>query len=363
MLLEERQTIKDVYEVDRYLGEGAFAEVYRVKHKFLGRQALKVFKNTINSQKEIEQKLTEAIILSKIGHPNIIRVFDAGIFSLNNNKYGYFTMEYIAGGNLESFWKSHKANFIPLNDSIEIIKQICRGLAVAHSETPAVIHRDIKPQNILVGYDTEGIRVKIGDFGLARQVNPLTLLASAAGTPAFKPPEFLHNTDSCAGDTWAIGTIMYLLITDRLPFPVFDLIDMEGGKCWSRPMIPASTYNVHADQFLDAILARALALKQAERYPDAIALLKDLSAWKSGNYETKNISSSSPDAHKSALGLARGLPDTSPEDLVDKATELSQDIGKLNEAADLLEQAINRNPDLRSKYEYQLKLWRRGLLL
>jgi serine/threonine-protein kinase len=144
---------------------------------------------------------------------------------------------------------------------------------------------------------------------------------------------------------------------------VFDLIDMEGGKCWTRPMSPASTYNVHADQFLDAILTRALSLKNTDRYPDAIALLNDLNSWKPGKCETKSISSSSPDAHKSALGLAPGLAGTSPEDLIDKAIELSQDIGKLNEAADLLEQAINRNPDLRGKYEYQLKLWRRGLIL
>ena len=76
-LLEDGQVIRDTYEVERFLGEGAFPEVYRVKHRFLGRQAMKVFKRVGMDLKEIEEMLGEAILLSQIGHPNIVRVFDA----------------------------------------------------------------------------------------------------------------------------------------------------------------------------------------------------------------------------------------------------------------------------------------------
>jgi len=363
MILEEGQKINDVYDIDRYLGEGAFAEVYRVKHKFLGRQSMKVFKTSIVSQGEIEQKLSEAIILSRIGHPNIIRVFDAGLFSLGNHKYGYFTMEYVAGGNLESFWKSHNNGFVPLNDSIEIVSQICTGLTLAHLENPPIIHRDIKPQNILVGYDANGLRAKIGDFGLAKRVNPLTLLASAAGTPAFKPPEFNQNIDSCTSDVWAVGAILYLLLTDRLPYPIYDLMDLNNGKCWDRRMISASNYNIQVDSKLDEILSRALALKHTERYTTAKELLHDLKQWEPPQNQNKNIDSSHPDVQKSALRSQPGFNKTEPELLVEKAMGFAEDISKLVEAADLLEEAINRRPDLRAKYEYQIKLWRRGLLM
>src|SRR5438094_8126968 len=99
-LLEEGQTVRDTYEVERYLGEGAFAEVYRVKHRFLGRQAMKVFKTIGMTMEETEQMLGEAILLSRIGHPNIVRVFDANVTETSRGVCGFFTMEYIAGGSL-----------------------------------------------------------------------------------------------------------------------------------------------------------------------------------------------------------------------------------------------------------------------
>ncbi|MDQ6706613.1 MAG: hypothetical protein M3Z85_11625, partial [Acidobacteriota bacterium] len=78
-LLEDGDTVRDTYEVERFLGEGAFAEVYRVKHRFLGRQAMKVFKRRGMELDEIHEMLAEAILLSRIGHPNIVRVFDANV--------------------------------------------------------------------------------------------------------------------------------------------------------------------------------------------------------------------------------------------------------------------------------------------
>src|ERR1039458_4917784 len=237
-LLEEGQVIRDTYEVERFLGQGAFAEVYRVKHRFLGRQAMKVFKRVGMSLDEIHDMLAEAILLSRIGHPNSVRVFDANIFETPNGTCGYFTMENVPGGSLDKFWRSFGSSFIPVQTTIDLVKQVCRGLAQAHQEKPPIIHRDIKPQNILVGYEADGLRARVSDFGLAKKVNPLTLLATAAGTLAFKPPEAFatRKGDSCAADVWALGVTLYLLLTDQLPFHVDPELGWSNKNLFVKPV-------------------------------------------------------------------------------------------------------------------------------
>ena len=181
-LLQEGQVIRETYEVERLLGEGAFAEVYRVKHRFLGRQAMKVFKRVGMSLDEIHEMLGEAVLLTHSKHPNIISVFNADIFETPRGTCGFFTMEHVPGGSLDKFWSSHGTQLVPIATTLDLIKQVCRGISLAHREKPPIIHRDIKPQNILVGYEADGLRARVSDFGLAKKVNPLTLLATAAGT-------------------------------------------------------------------------------------------------------------------------------------------------------------------------------------
>jgi len=363
VLLKEDEIIHDVYQVDRFLGEGAFAEVYRVKHKFLGRQAMKVFKSPSPQIEEIERNLAEAVLLSKIGHPNIIRVFDAGVLETSKGQRGYFTMENVPGGTLESFWNSYQDNYIPIQDTVNIIRQVCMGMAVAHSEQPPIIHRDIKPQNILVGYDVEGLHIKISDFGLAKAVNPLTLLASARGTPVFKPPECMQNLDSCAGDVWAIGVTLYLLLTDRSPFPVVSRMDFSTGKCWKHQLIPAVEFNPRVDDHLESIVSRCLKLNPTERYANAMEMLDDLKSWKPPKSKRLVQSKGGIAESKTALGPISKPEEINPEAMVTEAMKIARDSSKLMEAADLLEEAIIKQSDLPGKYEYQLKLWRRGIII
>jgi serine/threonine protein kinase len=139
-ILSEGQNIRDTYEVERFLGEGAFAEVFRVRHRFLGRQAMKVFKAAGMTLSDIEDMLGEAIMLSKIGHPNIVRVFDANTVDTPKGLYGYFTMENVPGGSLEKFWQSHGTTFVPVETAVDLMKQVCRGLSVAHREQPPIVH-------------------------------------------------------------------------------------------------------------------------------------------------------------------------------------------------------------------------------
>lgn len=361
-LLEDGQVIRETYEVERYLGEGAFAEVYRVRHRFLGRQALKVFKTKGMTLREIEEMLDEAVLLSRIGHPNIIRVFDANIFEMSSASFGYFTMEYIPGGTLDRYWRSYENTLMPVEETINILKQVCSGLAVAHGDQTPIIHRDIKPQNILIGYDGGGMRVKVSDFGLAKRVNPMTLLASAKGTLGFKPPESLDNLDSCAADVWALGTTLYLLLTDKLPFPALDERSISDANRFVQEFRPASLYNIQVDPVLDSIVSKCLAIDQNARYSNAKELLQDLTAWKPVQSHRVSVSDNlQGDSSKTIFGEHSPIDKIAAAKMAKKAIRLSKEPGKLPSAADLLEEAINKDPNLRQEYGSQLKLWRRGV--
>ncbi len=363
-ILTEGQKVNETYEVERFLGEGAFAEVYRVKHRFLGRQAMKVFKSLGMTINEIESMLGEALLLSQIGHPNIVRVFDANISKSKKGDFGYFTMEYVAGGSLDKFWQSYGNRIIPVEDTVQIIKQICFGLSVAHSEDPPIIHRDIKPQNILIGYDANGIRARVSDFGLAKHVNPLTLLASAKGTKIFKSPEVFknNNSDSSSGDVWAIGCILYLLLTDRLPFAEIAESEFFEYANFKTPIIPPGRINLSVNTLLEKITIKALEIDPLKRYRNAMELLKDLNRWKPSKSKTnQECYSSNGESTKSALGEHTPMDETKATELFNQAIEISKFSNKLNEAADMLEQAFLKWPEYKEKYEYLAKLWRKGI--
>jgi len=362
-ILSEDQTVGNTYVVERFLGEGAFAEVYRVKHRFLGRQAMKVFKTPGMTPGDVEHQLEEAVLLSQIGHLNIIRVFDANVFESAKGLLGYFTMEYIAGGNLEHFWKSFGNSFIPVENVVEIIKQTCRGVAVGHSKNPPIIHRDIKPQNILIGYDGNGLRARVSDFGLAKRANPLTLMVSARGTLCFKAPETFKkaNADSCSGDVWALGCTLYLLLTDKLPFAEIDETGIVSYANFNIPLLPAHKVNNQVDAGLQEIIDRALAIEPASRYSDACEMLEDLESWKP--HKKGAPRKSIPGEYsKTVLGPISSLDQQKAKELVEQAIGIATSANRLSEAADLMEQAFNKWPALRQEYEYRVTLWRRGIM-
>ena len=362
-LLSEGQTVRDTYEVERFIGQGAFAEVYRVKHRFLGRQAMKVFKRVGMTLDDTHEMLSEAILLSRIGHPNIVRVFDANILETPNGNCGYFTMEHVPGGSLDKFWRSHGGQLVPVETAIDVIKQVCRGLAPAHREKPPLVHRDIKPQNILVGYEADGLRARVSDFGLAKKVNPLTLLATAAGTLAFKPPEAFaeRKGDSCAADVWAIGATLYLLLTDRLPFEMPADVSWGSKNLFAKPVSPPSEINPDVNRALDSILMKTLEKKVDNRYPTAKELLTALESWKPTGIESTHMPKTlSSEPSKAVLGMPSPADGGIAKDLAQKAFKARQ-AGRLADAADLMEEAFNKSPELRQKYAHQVKLWRCGI--
>jgi serine/threonine-protein kinase len=341
-LLEEGQIIRDTYEVERLLGGGAFGEVYRVRHRFLGRQAMKVFKQSGLGLEQIQALLAEAILLSRLAHPNIVRVFDANTTETTQGLCGFFTMEYVAGGNLYDYWHSFGVRRVPVATAVELVRQVCRGLALAHAGDPPIVHRDVKPLNILVEHTDDGLCAKLSDFGLARRASPLTGRIGVAGTFGFKAPETFrpNGKDSPAGDVWAVGCTLYLLLTDEMPYP-----DTEGSEpSGYKPLIPPSRLNLEVNLSLDRIAGRALAVRPHQRYPSAREMLADLEAWR-------------PDP-PAAVPVADAA-----EDKARQAVRLARDGGSLTEAARLLEEACKQSPALREQYAEQIHLWRRGIAL
>ena len=364
-ILTDGQIIRETYEVERYLGEGAFAEVYRVRHRFLGRQAMKVFKQTGMTLTEIEEILGEAVLLSRIGHPNIVRVFDANVLETPKGLCGFFTMENVPGGSLDRFWRSYGANLIPVETTLDIMKQVCRGMSLAHAEEPPIIHRDIKPQNILVGYEADGLRARVSDFGLAKAVNPLTLLATAAGTLTFKPPETFskNKADSCAADVWALGVTLYLMLTDQLPYEIDPDLGWSNTKAFSTEPVSPSSLNINVDKTLESIVLTCLRVNPVERYQEAKELLHALNAWSKPIQRKEPIAPKaiSSEPSKSILGVHSPANSEEGSRLARMAIQKAREEGRLFDAADMMEEAFNKSPSLREKYANQVHLWRCGI--
>lgn len=362
-LLEEGQNIRDTYVVERLIGEGAHAEVYRVRHRFLGRQALKILKQPGVTEADIRALLKEASLLTQIGHPNIIRVFDANTVQADGHERGYFTMEYVATGTLEDHRNKSLSGPIHAEKAVALIVQLAEGLAVAHGQNPTIIHRDLKPQNILVSDGPDGLTAKISDFGLAQEVNPLTLMTTAAGTLAFKAPEavFEGGVDSKASDIWSVGVILYLLLTDRLPYPA----PTEWGwsnKAFQHPHRAPSVFNVDVNDALDSIVKKCLRIEPHQRYNKVSTLLNDLKRWKPTRRRAGAVQLQALDSKEFNAEHKEANPPVSADAhaLLKAALDLANE-QRLDEAADKLEEAIRLQPNLRTAHAQRVALWRKGL--
>ena len=245
------------------------------------------------------------------------------------------------------------------------MRQVCRGLAVAHEESPPIIHRDIKPHNILVGYEADGLRARVSDFGLAKKVNPLTLMATAAGTLGFKPPETFSKTkaDSCAADVWALGATLYLLLTDRMPFEVNPAFGWSNKKAFEKELVPPSSWNVEVDIDAEKIVLHCLERNPDKRYQSAKYLLDALNRWKKPTSSNEICPKKSISSEESKIGFGAYSPFDQKEGqhLARLAIKKANDEGRLFEAADIMEEAFNNTPSLRQKYANQVRLWRCGI--
>jgi serine/threonine-protein kinase len=259
----------DRYEVIRKLGSGGMADVFLAEDRLLGRQvALKVlFDRYANDEQFVERFRREASSAASLNHPNIVQIYDRG----EAEGTYYIAMEYLEGRSL----KEIILKYAPLSPElvVSISVQIVEALRFAHRRD--VIHRDIKPQNIIV--DNEG-RVKVTDFGIARAGNASTMTeaGSILGTAHYLSPEQAKGQPvEAASDLYSLGIVMYEMITGRLPFNGDNPVSIAMQHVHDVPAPPRSLVP-DVPENLEAVVLRALAKHPIERYLTAQSMLDDL---------------------------------------------------------------------------------------
>ena len=366
-ILQPNQEILETWRVDRMIGQGAFAEVYRVEHQFMGYQAMKVFKYANMEQDVLTRYMDEAVLLTKLNHPHVVRVYDANVTTINQMKYAFFTMEYVPLGGLDKYWRSFGQSFMPVEEAMDIITQVTDGLCEAHRLCPPLIHRDIKPQNILIGFHEDRCHAWLSDFGLARHVNPLTWEASVRGTRTFKPPEVTgrNGADSPASDIWALGVTAYLLLTDHFPFTTEPCEDLSGPEVVSE-YLPPSHWNARVDPQLDEIVNGCLKEIPEARYPNAMKFRAALDTWWAATATRKRLklADMSPLQEDPRPPLPEPITDDEKaehRERIRAVLERASTGGDLPTAARDLERLIEGDAALQDEFGGFIATWRKGI--
>ncbi len=260
-MVEPETIIDGRYRVISRLGSGGMADVYLAEDQLLGRQvAVKVLHHHFAEDQEfVERFRREASSAAGLSHPNIVGIFDRGEW---NGTY-YIAMEYVAGRSLKSIVREQG----PLDPAaaIDIVVQILRATWFAHKR--GVIHRDLKPHNVLL--DEEG-RARVTDFGIARAgASDMTLTGSIMGTAQYLSPEQAQGQAvSVASDLYSVGVILYELLTGVVPFEGETAVAIAFKQVSAEPR-PPSELNPALPPALDGVVLCALAKDPAQRYADA----------------------------------------------------------------------------------------------
>ena len=268
-MIMKGQKISDRYQIIKSIGEGGMANVYLAYDTILDRNvAVKVLRGDLsNDEKFVRRFQREALAASSLSHPNIVEVYDVGE---DNGEY-YIVMEYIEGKHLKNLLK--KRGKLTLSEAVDIMLQITDGMAAAHDSY--IIHRDIKPQNIMI---LENGLVKITDFGIAMAMNAtqLTQTNSVMGSVHYLPPEQASGQGSTLqSDIYSMGIVMYELLTGELPFKGDNAVEIALKHLKEPipdireklPNVPNSIYN---------IIKKATAKNPKNRYNDAREMHEDL---------------------------------------------------------------------------------------
>jgi eukaryotic-like serine/threonine-protein kinase len=274
ILLEIGSVLANRYEILELLGEGGMGAVYKAADRELDRiVALKVIRPEMASNSEILARFKQELILShQVTHHNVIRIYDLG----EAQGIKFITMELVQGRNLQSVLEE-KTRLAP-EVAVEIARQVCQALEAAHGV--GIIHRDLKPQNIML--DSTG-RVVVMDFGLARTLrgNGLTQQGAFLGTIEYMSPEQALGTDlDQRSDIFALGLILYELLTGELPFGAENAL-VSLIKRTKEAAVPVSQVMSTMPGALDAIVSRCLERDLNYRYQAVSEVLADLTNWQS----------------------------------------------------------------------------------
>jgi eukaryotic-like serine/threonine-protein kinase len=276
------------YEILGILGQGGMGAVYKARDRELDRLiALKVIRPELATDPAILLRFKQELILSRnITHKNVVRIYDLG----EADGIRFISMEYVDGEDLRTLLR-REGKFSP-KEAIAVVEQVCRALDSAHSE--GVIHRDLKPQNIM--RDKHG-RIVVMDFGLARSLGEsgLTQTGALVGTLEYMSPEqALGSTLDQRSDIFSVGLIFYELLTGKTPYAA-DTAIASLMKRTREEARSASDVDASVPKSLSAIVARCLEREPANRYYSAVELLQQLTTWEANpNISAETLSQMIP---------------------------------------------------------------------
>lgn len=269
------------YELLEKLGEGGVAQVYRAQDTLLDRVvALKILRSQlVGDPTFLERFRREAQAAARLSHPNIIGVYDVG----QDGEQYYIVMEYVQGEDLKSFIAANAP--LPVAQALAIAEQICSALDHAHKQ--GFVHRDIKPQNILVAHAggrgaNNGPLVKVADFGLARSLSSLTSSEGGLvfGTVQYLSPEQARGeTATPASDIYALGVVLYEMLTGRLPFESDTPVGLALKHIQEEPS-PPSRLNPRLPPTVDMFVLRAMAKQPEQRFASAADMAGALASYR-----------------------------------------------------------------------------------
>jgi len=261
------------YKIESILGRGGMGVVYKATDAQLDETvAIKTLPGDVmtRSPEDLERFKREIRLARKITHRNVLRTYDYG----EAEGVYFISMEYVRGYTLSELMDEAPSRQMPARATIGISRQICRGLHAAHEQ--GIIHRDIKPQNVLI--DAKG-EVKLMDFGVARMTEAAEAMTQAGlivGTPHYMSPEQVQGkTLDARTDVYAMGVLLYELLVGRRPFESTSLTGILTAHIMEKPK-PVLELRPEVGRELNAIVMRCLEKDPAARYADAGALLSDL---------------------------------------------------------------------------------------
>src|SRR3984885_8841739 len=261
------------YEVLGLLGEGGMGAVYKAKDVELGRVvALKVIRPDLARNRAILDRFKQELILAtQVTHRNVVRIYDLG----EAEGIKFITMEYVEGEDLAAIL--HRRVKLPPREAVAVIEQVCRALEAAHRV--GVIHRDLKPQNIMLEKGTG--RILVMDFGLAKTLegNRMTQTGAMVGTMEYMSPEqALAGSLDQRSDIFSLGLIFYELLTGQTPFRADSALASLIKRTQER-VVPVSDFDKSIPPELSQIVSRCLERDLTLRYQSAAELLADLELW------------------------------------------------------------------------------------
>lgn len=266
-MLTDGMYLADRYEIVGKVGAGGMSDVYKAKDHILGRfVAIKVLKPEFSEDMNFVTKFrTEAQSAAGLEHPNIVNIYDVG----SENGMHYIVMEYVEGITLKTYIE--KKGQLSFKESVSIAIQVARGIEAAHNKE--IIHRDIKPQNIIIS--TEG-KVKVTDFGIARAASSNTISSDVMGSVHYASPEQARNgfVDG-RSDIYSLGIVMYEMVTGRVPFDG-DTTVAVAIQHLQEEMVSPSAYASDLPISMEKIIIKCTQKNPDRRYQTIAELLADL---------------------------------------------------------------------------------------